>query len=113
MCPLWVHLAFATGGPVSPFLRWEEGQPQMPEGFEGLLMEFPAGGPTDSPLNMSSLRTGVKPGSALQSQPARLTVGVVRRVGRKHLPGLCCNVSCIFAARGRPQGFLVDLCQDD
>lgn len=56
MCPLWVHLAFATGGLASPFLRWEEGQPQMPEELEGLLMEFRADGPTDSPLDMSPWR---------------------------------------------------------
>lgn len=48
----------------------------MLEEIEGLLMKFLGGCSMDSPLNMSSLRTGVQPGSALCSPQVRLIVCV-------------------------------------
>lgn len=93
---IWTHFQL-EGWPCSSW-GGKGRQPQMPEELEGLLMEFPAGGPMDSPLNMSSLWTRVKPGSAWWSQQARL--GWVGGQKRMHLPGLCCGLGCIFTAQG-------------
>lgn len=49
----------------------------MPEKLDGSLVELLGGHPTGSPLTVSSLRSGIKPGSALCFHQARFAIGVV------------------------------------
>lgn len=49
----------------------------MPEKLDGSLVELLGGHPMESPFSVSSLRSGVKPGSALCFHQAKFAAGVV------------------------------------
>ena len=116
VCLPWDSLGICSWSASPAVLGGDERQPEMLEEFEGLLTRFLGDCLMDSPWNMSSSKTGVKPGLALCSPRVRLIVRMVECVGtgyvkKMHMPGLCWGLRLYpCSPRTQPQNFSVDLC---